>query len=440
MKNQKGNTKTLIIIAIFVLLAIVGNLFYFIYWQANKEDRGDLISFEEELQKDIEIIEEKIIEEPGPDFEYKDFDSMSSIVPCYLNKNPQELIYFPEGSLRAFFDHISSDSEIKNLSCTMYDFEEIDDYAASLFQTDVDRDGLSLYLENIYSTDDEKEDTDDDGFSDLVEINNGYNPNDANDGPRGIGLFDYNNEDLVDDNSDEADGSDTEEDVDTEEEGGDGGTTDLPQEIQINQPEDCLLLEDAEINQCLNNFVESMASLEPCVLSVDFDRCVADANLFSYISNNQECFVYEDYMNITNFDKCLSVRSTIEDNANLCFSLKEASALNCINSLVVSNDNIDLCAYIYFLQASINSTDGWQQHRACINQIYNNEPEVEQGAFSGCENIDLEANNAALLYKMMCFVNLAVAYDNIDYCSNAAMVSGSMNQAIMNDCTSKLEQ
>ena len=46
-----------------------------------------------------------------------------------------------------------------------------------MLHTDEDGDGLTAYFEMTYFSSDNNVDTDDDGYDDLTEVENGYSPN-----------------------------------------------------------------------------------------------------------------------------------------------------------------------------------------------------------------------------------------------------------------------
>lgn len=445
--NQTGVTRTMTILAVAVVLIVLSNMVYLLYLNNSGSQKKSEIAEEQIIQspeeEEKEQIIEIIIEEPEekkPDFDYKNIELLTDIVPCYLNDNPREVRYFPEGFLRAFFDYISQDDRVAKLDCEGFDFEEVDDYVLMLLETDKDSDGLNNFLEIIYFTDDNKIDTDEDGYDDLTEVLNFFNPNDANSSARGLDLFDTGEEELTNDQNQS--GEEQEETIEEDENIDDDTSGSInpptPQEDPITQPVDCLELPADEINKCLNDFIILSQTLAPCTLSTDFNRCIGNGEAFGYINGSQQCFDYEEELNNTNFDKCLLKMAAFEGDANICLSVKDLLPKNCINNLVSTTNDASHCVYMYFLQDSINSADGYFDQRACISLLYTNEAQIEEQARLGCESIDQTIDSASVLHKISCYTNLAIEYNNLNYCTNAASVQGGMNQNIYDDCESKL--
>jgi len=89
---------------------------------------------------------------------------------CYLQVNPAALSYIPDGKI--FDDYQTRASQAMDCNYKEADLNGV----LSLLQTDQDGDGLNLIVEDKYGTSDDMKDTDADGYDDLTEINNGYNP------------------------------------------------------------------------------------------------------------------------------------------------------------------------------------------------------------------------------------------------------------------------
>lgn len=102
---------------------------------------------------------------------------------CYFVINPDDLDYYPSVakkdeyvSLVASMDPDETEEYISNY-CS---FVMVNDAAMiermELIRTDQDEDGLGLYFEDMFGSSDEKADTDEDGYDDITEIENGYSP------------------------------------------------------------------------------------------------------------------------------------------------------------------------------------------------------------------------------------------------------------------------
>lgn len=90
---------------------------------------------------------------------------------CYLKNHPEGLVYFPAGKISQEYLSLTSTQD-----CSSFTDNQINSVLAYL-TADRDQDGLNNIVEQKYSTDDNKKDTDADGYDDLTEINNGYDPN-----------------------------------------------------------------------------------------------------------------------------------------------------------------------------------------------------------------------------------------------------------------------
>lgn len=117
----------------------------------------------------------------------KDFDAAapmrqniqdSVMVSCLLGLVPSEAKYFPSSGtiFENFVKTASNQGNIDNCSQPSFFPDSERQRVRVLVETDKDQDGLNLYLENVFGTDDSKTDTDGDGHPDLQEIQNGYNP------------------------------------------------------------------------------------------------------------------------------------------------------------------------------------------------------------------------------------------------------------------------
>lgn len=101
----------------------------------------------------------------------------TGLVECYLRAHPEDAKFFPEGIIRTVFVTNSQDAVYSSVCAdTRIVTPERLARGRMLIETDADNDGLNLALENAYYTDDNKVDTDSDGYSDLEEILSGHNP------------------------------------------------------------------------------------------------------------------------------------------------------------------------------------------------------------------------------------------------------------------------
>ncbi|MFH0828699.1 MAG: hypothetical protein V1907_00785 [Candidatus Kerfeldbacteria bacterium] len=77
---------------------------------------------------------------------------------------------------------------IENSRMTLQENENVNSGETSLSSADTDNDGFSDELEMLYGTDPDKADTDSDGFDDSMEVENGYNPLNPGKGIRMVDL------------------------------------------------------------------------------------------------------------------------------------------------------------------------------------------------------------------------------------------------------------
>jgi hypothetical protein len=118
---------------------------------------------------------------PESNLDYKTIENLILMSSCYLNKYPNDVQYFPENlrDKNAYVPDKANEDDMEFIKkyCSNYT-QEAFDYFAKLIRTDADKDGLNVYLEVIFSIDDNKLDTDNDGYNDLEEVVSGHNPND----------------------------------------------------------------------------------------------------------------------------------------------------------------------------------------------------------------------------------------------------------------------
>ncbi|MEK7637042.1 MAG: hypothetical protein AAB402_01450 [Patescibacteria group bacterium] len=117
----------------------------------------------------------------------KDFDAAtpmrqniqdSVMVSCLLGLEPSEAKYFSSSGTiyNDFVKEASNQGNIDNCSQSSFFPDSERQRVKVLVETDKDQDGLNLFLENVFGTDDSKADSDGDSHPDLQEIQNGYNP------------------------------------------------------------------------------------------------------------------------------------------------------------------------------------------------------------------------------------------------------------------------
>ncbi|MBT6690958.1 hypothetical protein HOB10_01335 [Candidatus Parcubacteria bacterium] len=114
--------------------------------------------------------------------DYTRRENLPSLTMCYLVKNPEDIKYFPtelQEDYTFFEGDLSEEDQVYMDGTCQFFKEDAYTYYLTLLQTDEDEDGLNLFLEKMNRAEDTKVDTDDDGYSDLVEVINGYNPNDT---------------------------------------------------------------------------------------------------------------------------------------------------------------------------------------------------------------------------------------------------------------------
>lgn len=111
--------------------------------------------------------------------DYTKKENWNKIIGCYLSTYPESILYFPDGKLREDYLSYTLEGAIDELVFCDYYGNDAFAYIENLLQTDADEDGVNAFLEGIYKASDESNDTDNDGYDDLTEIQGGYNPNDT---------------------------------------------------------------------------------------------------------------------------------------------------------------------------------------------------------------------------------------------------------------------
>lgn len=435
---QQGSiNRMMLIIFSLVVLVIAANAAYY-FWDKNQREM--LSKIEESIP--TEIIEEELMEtEENATYNFRELSNLSFLLPCYLNASSSALMYFPEGHLRDFFASISDDESISDLDCDNYLHPDANNYLMSLLQTDNDGDGLNLYLENINLTSDDIIDSDRDSYDDMTEVISGHDPNDFIEGNNSLAdYYDYEVGEggLV--NAEEGENSEEEENTEEEEDEETSNPDEEEEEVVFESPEECLTLEGDDVDVCLNNFAIQERTLAICEMSLDFNNCVSiNRDAFSALENIQECYDYVDLLTVSNYDQCLALQSVAKDSVASCFDVKDISVVSCINQVVIDNNNASHCANMYFLQTSVNNNNGFEDQMSCIAQIHDAEPAIEEVALLGCQQMLVEEfEEGYVVLQMQCFVNLAITYDNPEYCDMAAMVTGSFVQQFSDDCLNQL--
>lgn len=163
------NTRLIIIVAIsIVLLAAIA--IYFIW--ATKLNVGFNI-FSENKQTTSIVNENLNINQNQQPFNYQDINNWTILVKCLSYKNQDIKQYFPAALWNQYLYSSSTNFDLQQ--CANYG-NEADAYILNLIKTDNDQDGLNDMLERIYLSSDMLVDTDQDTYSDLTEVINGFDP------------------------------------------------------------------------------------------------------------------------------------------------------------------------------------------------------------------------------------------------------------------------
>lgn len=477
MNNREGVISPLLLIIIsLVVVSILGSASYYFWQSSQTKDIEPLAEFPER-NENVEEEKKESVEEPVEEPDYKDLNILASLVPCYINGPSPSLFYFPEGKLRDFFTDASTKDKVAEMDCGKYMSPEAEEYVELILTTDSDQDGLNLYLEQVYNTNDYSPDTDGDSYDDLTEILNDYDPNGIEEDDST--LFDYYDEDpgivedeggisgdsgdsVIDEGGDQGDegdnqGGDEENDGDSsgdsggsvidegsdesvDEGGNEGDEEDEDVDEVYESPEECLELDGDEEDACINSFAVESGDLSICDLSSNFNNCIAsDWTIFVNMSSIDQCFEYENLLNLSNFDECMRVRALLDNNASYCLNMKDATPSECIFEAAESNNDVNHCAYLYFGADPENPDPAFSDHISCINQLYTTEPEVEQSALQGCQSIPIEElGQEYLLLEVICYNSLARNYDDESYCDMASMVTGVYLDQLYTDCIEQM--
>lgn len=167
----------LLIVIITVIIIGIGTAIYFFVFADKKVN--DLI-----LNQNTNVNntnDETNANNSESSLDYKTVENLLFMSSCYFSKNPDDVKYFPENlrDKNAYVPDKTNEGDMAFIKTYCQDYtKEAFDYFAKLIRTDEDKDGLNAYLEKIFSIDDNKPDTDNDGYNDLEEVVSGHNPND----------------------------------------------------------------------------------------------------------------------------------------------------------------------------------------------------------------------------------------------------------------------
>ncbi len=189
---EKKKNLPLIISGIVLILIIIGGGVY--WWLQNARIKTEI------KEDDIVSIQEDntVVEEENEAKEFFNFlhlneterDRMKEIFRALVFNNNEYLESFPKHIRESFQEEIDdmndsieegdiTEEELNELFEKMlayHSYEEVA-FVDYLLTTDTDGDGLNLYFEYIYYSDDNKKDTDGDGQDDLEEVENESKPN-----------------------------------------------------------------------------------------------------------------------------------------------------------------------------------------------------------------------------------------------------------------------
>ncbi|MFA6466547.1 MAG: hypothetical protein WCV71_01680 [Patescibacteria group bacterium] len=448
--KQKNNLGMRIGVIVLLLILVGGGVYWWFQKKANeikiKENQAPVVN---EVSNKEDSEQENNIED-----DYTLTENLMFMEICYLRDHPELIKYYPENldeHTSIFTDTLSDDGQ-KDIDELCVDANEDGyNYFLSLLQIDEDMDGLNLYLERYYNSSDNNKDTDGDGFDDLVEIINGYDPNNL----RTEYINNIHDQLAVLYESDELD---IDKIIETcnlllideyskiDDQGRDSCLESASRSIsdvtfcdkvnfsfdylyeqckdnmvfnKASTAEECLKVQDETLRTlCIHKEVKKAKSLEPCmILPEEFDSCVNP--VFGDLESTDDCYKYKSNMTIDTFDSCLSAVAVSQNKATYCFGMNE-QINQCIIAVAEFNNDTNQCANLYISPNASDYRFVYMDYNSCLKNILGEEASLEAVAIKGCQSLHVNDSpldpGQANIFINYCFGTIANEYNKPEYC------------------------
>ncbi len=440
--RPKINRKLLVIF--LVIFLFLGGLAYAWFFT----DLKDNISFlkSKEITDSIKTEEANIAtstEDMVVDYTKK--ETLAYLIPCYIYKYPEASQYFPEGKLRDIFamspaERESTTEEPEYMTTICLPFEQkAYDYALTLLKTDDDKDGLNLFLENMYRTSDNNVDTDGDTYPDLTEVLTDHDPNNLFTAEYKAKMskietairqpsFDVNEmvalcksfEDatLTDPCFEFISSSPYLTDVTFCDTVGFSDELSFKGDCKENflmrsgKPEDCLGVGGSGDSICLSQYIEKEKSLRPCMLvgAENFSVCVG--GYFHFLDQVSDCNEYKQYLDDYLYDSCLFDVAVSTKDPKACDGVIKMGSSECIRRLAYNLKDPSICEHY----DKTSNDDSFLYKRCISNTPDGRNIDTESGYLAFCNSYP------DIIDKGNCFADLAKLYNKEKYCVDSATI------------------
>ncbi|MFA6252657.1 MAG: hypothetical protein WCV69_00085 [Patescibacteria group bacterium] len=400
--------------------------------------------------------------------DYTKKEEQKVLLTCYMYYHPEASQYFPDGSIfgsattnslqenngsttilktesddKSFFAVGSSpegDEMMSNL-CGVYN-QDAYDFMLNMLKTDVDQDGLNVYMEDQYHTSDNNVDTDGDGYSDLTEILTNHDPNNLwtleqnakNDRLEAIfaqpnfnvaeavaickTMGDNNAIDVCLESISRHPGFSEPNYCDTV--GFSAGSIYKDwcyDDILFNsgKAEDCIKIDNSTTDFCLAQYVEKEKSLRPCMLLGQDEISMCINPTFKYLDEKSDCDEYKDKMSSDDYNTCLWFIAFNTKDPKVCESSESNKVLTCVNNLAYELLDPNICEYY-------NPYPDYLKKECIANTPDGRHLDTESGYLTLCKSYSgdytLDRNK-----KSDCYAELAKIYNKSEYCKEAANIT-----------------